>query len=411
MKQKNNLFYGWIIVGVAAVVVFFSGPGQTYSVSIFIDHYIREFGWSRTAISSYYSIATLVSGLSLPVIGRFIDNKGHRKSLMMITVLFSVTCVWMSFVMSPWMILVGFVFVRMFGQGSMTLIASVLVPQWFIRQRGRALSLIAVGSIVSSALLPPLNQKMIDTRGASFTWLLWSTLLIMVMLPIAIRWVRNKPEDLGLLPDGDTYKETNGHELEWEGEVSWTLLEATKTRSFWFMLFCMFVPAMVNTGMTFHIISIISEKGQAITLGAYILSLSAIAQTPFNFIAGIICEKLQANYIKGINFLIYSLTIGVLIFSKDEKMLIVFAILWGVFMGFDAVSTNVLWSNYYGRRHLGKIRSITMTAMVIGSAFGPLPFGAAYDIFGGYTQVLWLMVLFSLLGSLASWLSPPPKRI
>ncbi|MDP3385728.1 MAG: hypothetical protein Q8S24_00735 [Eubacteriales bacterium] len=74
---RKTIFYGWIIVAVGALSLFFSGPGQTYSISIFIDYYIRKFDWSRTAISSFYSIATLISGFSLPFVGRIIDSIGH----------------------------------------------------------------------------------------------------------------------------------------------------------------------------------------------------------------------------------------------------------------------------------------------------------------------------------------------
>ncbi|SCY79727.1 hypothetical protein SAMN03080606_02530 [Alkaliphilus peptidifermentans DSM 18978] len=78
-------------------------------------------------------------------------------------------------------------------------------------------------------------------------------------------------------------------------------------------------------------------------------------------------------------------------------------------MAFDSVSTGVLWPNYFGRKNLGSIRGITMTAMVIGSSLGPLPFGYAYDVFGGYKEILLFMMIFPILGSLSSFVSPAPK--
>ncbi|WP_051081156.1 hypothetical protein [Salsuginibacillus kocurii] len=71
-----SFFYGWIIVAVAALSAFFSGPGQTYTISVFIDAYIEHFDWSRTMISSIYSAATLLAGFSLFLIGRLVDKKG-----------------------------------------------------------------------------------------------------------------------------------------------------------------------------------------------------------------------------------------------------------------------------------------------------------------------------------------------
>ncbi len=70
---STPVYYGWVIVVLSAMVMFFSGPGQTYSVSIFIDYYIETFGWSRSLVSSLYSGATLVSGLTLTFVGKKAD--------------------------------------------------------------------------------------------------------------------------------------------------------------------------------------------------------------------------------------------------------------------------------------------------------------------------------------------------
>jgi MFS family permease len=78
-------------------------------------------------------------------------------------------------------------------------------------------------------------------------------------------------------------------------------------------------------------------------------------------------------------------------------------------MAFDGVSTGVLWPNYFGRKNLGSIRGFAMTTMVLGSALGPLPFGIAYDYFGGYNEIMIGILILPLLAIFASFFSPPPK--
>lgn len=90
-------------------------------------------------------------------------------------------------------------------------------------------------------------------------------------------------------------------------------------------------------------------------------------------------------------------------------MALAFGVIRGMFAGFEAITGSVVWANYFGRQHLGSIRGVTMTVTVVASALGPILFGVAYDVFGGYNQVLLLMILFPLLGILAALLSPPPK--
>jgi len=416
MKKKElPFYYGWVIVAVGALSVFFSAPGQTFSVSIFIDYYIEQFGWSRSQISSFYSIATLVSGLSMPFVGDVIDKRGHRKATIVVAGLFGATLLWMSAIQAPWMILIGFLFIRMFGQGSLTLIPSVLIPQWFEKKRGRALSLISIGGVLGSAVVPPLNNYMIKSFGLSTAWLIWAGLMVSIMLPAGAFLIRNRPEDIGEYIDGikpSETEETSGlskKELfKREKMKSWSLKEAKKTRTFWFMMYSAMVPALINTATVFHMVSIIGEKGYETAFAAYLLSTIAVVQIGATFVAGFLLEKFKVNIVKAWNYILYVIVILLLTFAQQAWLLVTFAVLQGVFVAFSSVSTNVLWADYYGRAYLGKIRGISMSAMVIGSALGPLPYGIAFDVFGGYTEVLLASLILPILASIAMFISPAP---
>src|SRR6056297_799800 len=213
--KGKKLFYGWIIVAVAGLGAFFSGPGQTYSVSIFINSYVDGFGWSRSLVSGYYSFATLFAGFLLPFIGRAVDKFGHRKMITIIPTLLGFTCIWMSFVVHPLMLFVGFFFLRLLGQGSMSLLPSTLVAQWFSRHRGKALSIMGIGLVVASAFFPPANNWLIQNFGAQTGWRVWTIALFLVMLPVGWFFVRNKPEDIGETPDGK--KTTKDNKKKEEG--------------------------------------------------------------------------------------------------------------------------------------------------------------------------------------------------
>lgn len=413
VRRKSAHFYGWTIVGIAAVCMFFSGVGQTFALSIFINSYVKDFGWSRSLVSGYYSVATMGAGLLLPLVGRTIDKGGHRKLITVVSTLLGMACLWMSFVTMPVMLFVGFLFLRLFGQGSMMLIPSTLVPQWFARNRGKALSFMAVGGVAGAGVLPPLNNWLVTSFGLSITWRIWAALLMGVMAPLGWYLVRNQPEEIGEVPDGrgsaslvrDDPKYMNRIPTS---EVSWTLKEAMATRAFWFMLFCMVVSAMVNTGITFHIVSIMATKGHSSAFAAMILSIAALVQFPLTFLAGYVVDRVKVHYVKSISFVFLLAAMAMLLTSESRYALILFALVHGVFAVVDTVSTGVLWPNYFGRQHLGSIRSIAITAMVIGSALGPLPFGYAYDRFQGYTEILLFMMVFPVLAIVAAFLSPVP---
>ncbi|HEU5138452.1 MAG TPA: MFS transporter [Bacillales bacterium] len=411
-KKFTSFYYGWVIVALAGLGVFFSGPGQTYSVSVFINSYIEDFGWTRSLVSGIYSFATLSAGLLLFIIGRLVDRFGQRVMMAGVGLMLAVACFWNSVVIGPIMLFVGFFMLRLFGQGSMTLVPNTLVPQWFIQKRGRAMSVMLVGTFVSSAAFPPLSAWMIDTWGWPVAWRVWGVLLCVIFVPLVLLFVRNRPEDIGLLPDNASNlrgSEKEGPETQLY-EENWTLKEATRTRSFWLVLLCVAIPAMVNTGVTFHLVSILGRKGIEPTTAAFVLSLMAIVGFPMTFFAGYVVDRFKVHRVLGWSFIGQLGFLILLIFVHSVTMAMVFGVIWGLVNGMERITLNVVWPDYFGRKHLGSIKGFATTFIVIGSAFGPLPFGVAFDLFHGYTEILIVMMIFPIIGCISAFISPPPER-
>jgi MFS family permease len=406
---QTRFYYGWVIVAVAGLSVFFSGPGQTYSISIFKDYYIDEFQYSNSFVSGLYSVATLLAGLLLFLVGRIVDKYGQRKVMTVIGVLLALTCFWNSLIIGPVMMFIGFFMLRIFGQGSLTLLPNTLVPQWFMGKRGRALSFMAIGGFASSALFPPVNHFFNHTFGWRTTWVIWGVLLLIIFVPVAFFLVRNKPEDIGLTIDGQSKQQRTSGKLHVEvSEISWTLKEAMKTRSFWFILFCVSVPALVNTGITFHIVSIAEGKGLTAGHASMVLALMALIGFPLSFVSGYLVDRFQVKYVLALTFFGHIVSILVLWQLNTVFGAIVYGGLWGMVNGLERIVLSIVWPNYFGREHLGSIKGLAQSVMVIGSALGPLPFGLFYDWFHGYNEILLLIILFPLIAGILSLLASKP---
>ena len=407
---RPPFFYGWVIVVVSSLTIFFSGPGQTYSVSTFIDSYIREFGWSRFTISTMYSTGTLTAGLLMGLVGNLLDRRGHRVATTSIALVFGLACLGMSIVNSSFTMLVGFFLIRLLGQGSMSLSSSTLVPQWFIRKKGRALSIVAIGGAAGSALIPPLNIYIIEHFGWKTGWRIWAVLLWLVMAPVAYLLTRDKPEDVGLAPDGETLSIFVNEPKNSPLGESWTVREAMGTRTFWLLLFCNIIPSAINTGLIFHQISIMDQIGVSAQSAAVVLSLMAFIRLPVVLVAGRIADKVPARFVQIGSMAGLFVTLVILYMTDSFQMAGIYGIITGITMAFQIMVSGVIWPDYYGRHHLGSIRGMTMMAGVIGSALGPLPFGYAYDIFGGYTEALTISMIFPILGMIAAFLAKPPRK-
>ena len=127
----------WAVLGIAAAAQFMSAPGQSYSVAAFIDPMLADLGLLRTEFSMAYLVATLASGATLPFVGRLVDRYGARVMMPTVALLLGFACLWMSRIGGVVGLYVGFTLIRCLGQGSLTMISTWLVGEWFDKRRGQ----------------------------------------------------------------------------------------------------------------------------------------------------------------------------------------------------------------------------------------------------------------------------------
>jgi len=197
-------FAGRRMILIAGLGVFLAGPAQTYGVAVFVDPILADFGWSRSVISSAYAVGTLVGAGGVLLTGRLLDRFGHRRVLSVSALGFGGALVAMSRITDPWTLALGFALVRGFGIGAVLLASRTLVSQWYVRRRGQALSLVAVGGALSLALVPAANTFLITHLGWRTAWQLNALIIWLSLVPIATLFVRDRPEQVGQLPDGRT---------------------------------------------------------------------------------------------------------------------------------------------------------------------------------------------------------------
>ena len=411
-KINKYFFYGWIVLLTATVATFFSSPGQTYSISAFIGNYITDFGYSRTYMSTIYSGATILSGLLMIFMGKSVDRFGSRNMLIVATVFLALTTFFNSTVVNIPMIFIGFFLLRFWGQGSMTLIPSTLVPQWFEKQRAFALSIVSMGTILGNLLVPIANTYMINNYNWRVAWQVWGVGLIVILLPLVIVTVINKPEDLSLLPDNQKAlnKETADLELANIEKTSFTLKEATKTREFWFIGLISMVTPLVTTGMMFHFYSLMGTKNVAETQTAFIIGLMALPGLLSPIVSKVIIDRYSPRIIMLFTLLTIALDLLFMIFVSSVIGAGLFIIIYGFATIIQTISLNVIWVQYFGRKYLGSIRGAATVFAVFGSAFGPVPFGMSFDVAGTYVPAFVIMSIATICALVLAWFIKQPLK-
>ncbi|TVP95715.1 MAG: MFS transporter [Acholeplasmatales bacterium] len=414
LNLNRKLYYGWMIVLMSGLAFFFSAPGQTYSISVFINVYQREMGISSTLISTGYSVATTLSGVSLIFMGRFVDRFGARRMMMIVGVLLALTTFYQSFATHVVFIFIGFFFLRYFGQGSLTLIPSSLVPQWFEKRRAFAISLSGIGNLLATMSVPALNLWLISRFGFEVAWRIWGMALMVGFVPLVALFVFNRPEDLGMpMENGDAGEADLAASLARLEAESFTLKEALRTRAFWIAGLISTIASMFTTGITFHFFSIMRLRSVPEETAAVIIGLVAFPAFFVPLIARIILDKVPVHKVFVVTLTWVILSMAWLAWGvSDTASATLFILFYGSAVAIQSVALNVLWPNYFGRQYLGSIRGAATVFMVLGSALGPLPFGIGYDLSGHYTGViLGMMVYTTCILVLSFFIKKPPLPI
>ena len=406
-------FYGWIIVIVAGLAHFSSGPGQTYVASVFMGPILEEFGWSKTLFSAIYTAGSLTAAALMFLVGRLIDRFGVRVMLTAACVLLGGATLWMTTVNHPAQAYIGIVALRTLGQGTLPLVATTMVALWFVRKRGKTIAIASLGAGLSQAVFPLLALYLISRFGWRDAWIGLALIVWVVLLLPAILLVRRDPESVGLQPDGVPIPigiGTRSGAAPRRAETDFTLKEALRTKAFWLLIVAGMAMPLIMTGLMLHHVSFMEEKGVSAATAAAAFSLFGPMMLAGNFAGGLLCDRIENRYVLAAGQLLY---IGTMLFtfviSQPSH-----AFLYMAFAGFSCgiiMTTNaVIWPNYFGRSELGSIRGLSTTAGLGFSALGALPFGFVFDMTGSYDKAILVLLVLPVICGVAALLAAKPRK-
>ena len=407
-------YYGWVIMAAGTIGMIMTSPGQTYTESIFIEYLINDLTISRSLISSLYAFGTLVGGFSLPFWGKQIDRRGPRKMVTIISILFGLSCIYMGFVQNALMIALGFILIRMLGQGSLGLVSQTVINQWWVRKRGMIMGISGLlMALLGIGGFPPLVYWLISAFDWRMAYITLGIGLLVFMVPIGLLFFRNRPEDYQLQPDGiqnNTSGELNALIEGYEEEENWTLKEAIHTTAFWVFGISLSLFALLITGLTFHLVSIFLNQGLEASLAAGVYLPIAITAAGSNLLIGYLSDHVNLGYLLAAGLLFQAVSLLMALWISDPLSVILFGIILGITNGIPRALGTVVWPSFFGRKHLGSIFGFTSAMMVIGAALGPLPFGFAFDRIGSYHPVLWVFAGISILFGVVCLLTRKPSK-
>jgi cyanate permease len=264
--------------------------------------------------------------------------------------------------------------------------------------------------------MAPIVAWWIEDFGWRTAWVLLGGLVWALILPSALV-IRRAPEDMGLYPDDMTPEQAEVYSavrqrLTAGSEVQWTRPQALRTRSLWLIILA-FGTANVGLGaMLLHLISYLTDSGFSRPTAAFLFSVMSWAALLSKALWGGLMDRFHARYLSAVGFVISGVSIvGLLGAGEARSEALVALALAGYGLGIGGVIPlqETVWASYFGRTHLGKIRSVAMPFSIIFSAGGPLLAGTLYDRSGSYTNAFLLFVMFYVLGLILILLARPPR--
>lgn len=417
MNSRLPFYYGWMIVAVVFVTMAIGVNART-AFSLLFPPIIAEFGWDRGVTAGAFSFGFVVSGFMSPLIGRIMDRFGPRAVMELGVALMGGGMLLAPFTTQPWhlYITIGV----LVGAGSVCLGysgQSLFVPNWFVRRRGLAIGIAFAGVGIGSVTLLPWVQHMIEQTGWKTACTAMGILIIVVLAPINLL-LHRRPEDIGLLPDGDPAPTatsakpvSNVVDPVW-ANTDWTLRRAMGTARFWWIAMGYFGGLYVWYAVQVHQTKFLLDIGFSSSVGVWALGVVSLLGIPGQIWLGHLSDRIGREWVWAISCFGFAICFAALVALKYVPSL------WLVYLmvitqgalgyGMTSVLGPIVLEIFQGKQY-GSIFGTIMLAALAGGAAGPWATGVLHDLTGSYTIAFAAAIAVSLLSAVAIWQASPGR--
>ena len=428
LQRILPFYYGWVVVGASGTAVFARMAPAITTLTVFIYPMSQELGWSRTLIAGAVSAGALSSIVLSPAIGWAIDRFGSRPVLVagVLTVGASMTS--LAWATIPATFYVAYAAGRVVFHTAAPIGASTVASRWFIRMRGRAIGVIFLCGAIGGVVFTMLAAVVIGSHGVAAAWISLGIVTLAVALLPNLLLVAERPETLGLRPDGEAGERPHPRikcgagsnplpEGEGEGILtpgregdSWTAQEAMRTASFWILVVMGFATFFVHAGVNVHIAAYLRDQGLSLTNAASVVTASWVVSALGSIVWGWLMERVPARLMYSGMMALLSGAVLLLFLASNIVGAFSAAVLIGLVAAGGNITPAVVYADYYGRASLGKIRGIGEIGVLLGQSTGPLLAGLVFDLRGNYTLIFIAYAATAAAGSLLVLNARRPAR-
>ena len=398
-KLLNRLpfFYGWTVLFAAGSSMVVRNSAASLTLAVFIFPMSEDLGWSRTLIAGAASLGGLVATVASPVVGWALDRYGARVILTGSVLILGLSTVSLAWATVPIAFYLAYGLGRVIFSSPLNIGPSVVVSRWFVRRRGLATGFLFLSHSLGMITFPLIAGLVIKYRGWEDAWIVLGVLVWILALGPVSMLVRQTPEEVGLLPDGDPpMPQAGGAETSAvTEEQNWTLREAARTPTLWLLAMATGSLFLLQSGTNIHQGAYFLDQGLGVGVSAATLSLNAVFTGVGSIFWGWLVDRVPVRFTYAGVALMMAVALILFPMADTTVEALIVASIFGAAVGGILVVPVVAYADYFGRRSLSAIRGVTEPFVSLGQAIGALFSGIVYDVTGSYKDAF---LVLSILG-------------
>ena len=415
---KKKIFYGWWIVLATHIICMLGFGTWLYSFGVFFKPMMDEFGWTRAMTAGAASLRSTQGGIAGPVVGWAVDKWGSRRVIILGGMISGLGFALMALVNSLVMFYLIYGLLLSIGMSFMLYLpAFTVIAKWFKRGLSRAMAVLAVGAGLGGLIFAPLSAVLINFAGWRIAFLLIGILVWIVVIPLALL-IREKPEEMGLSPDGDSSKKEPLKEndpdspssptlLIEDSSLDYTLKQAWASSTFWLLAGAFFCQSLAHSVVFVHGVPHLTDIGISVEKAAFSIGLLTLVSVVGRLMFGYLGDFFDKRFLLTISYVLMGTGIFVLLKARTMPMVYLFILIFGVGFGGNVPLIPAIQAEYFGRTAMGKIQGSMTPLIMFAGASGPIMAGYFFDRLGSYF-IAFLIISIAPFAAAAMVLFIPP---
>jgi MFS family permease len=398
-QARNRVFYGWWVVLVAAFSLFLGPiPISVFSFAVFLKPLTQELHASRGAVSLAFTLHALMAALTLPFAGRLIDRFGTRRVILVSSLMAGLVFLSANLCSGKlWQVCLFYAASGIASCGVAPVSYCGVISHWFDRRRGLAIGFIMAGMGAGAVVMPSAAHFVISTFGWRMAFGFSGAAILLINLPLLARFLKEKPEQMGLAPDGGSSALARMKTRDSDSGMSFG--EALRTPTLWLLLCALVLVSGSVSGCTAHIAAILADQGVSARTAAFATSVFGCGLLVGRTGSGYLMDRFFAPRVAAVIFGCAATGMGLLRVAGAQGAAFAGAFVIGLGLGAEIDVMAYLTSRYFGLRSFGSINGFIFAGFGLAAGSGAYLMGAGFDATGSYALPLTLFSIATLAGA------------